>query len=132
MTALNRLNPKSLPDVSAIGYSQIVTIEPGRLAVVSGQTGSANGSMPAGLAEQAGNVATKLRAALDALDAGAEDIAIIRIYAVGLDDDWLADAMPPLMAAFEGAAPALTGVGVSALAEKGGLIEVEMTVRLPG
>ena len=129
---VTRLNPTTLPDTSSIGYSQIVSVEPGRLAFVSGQVGSSeDGTVPDGLAEQASNVARKLRAALEALGASPEDVAIIRIYAVDLTEEWLAVAMPPLMAAFEGAAPALTGIGVQALAGPNLKIEVEMTVRLP-
>lgn len=129
---VTRLNPSTLPDTSAIGYSQIVSVEPGRLAFVSGQVGSSeDGTVPKGLAAQATNVALKLRAALNALGATPKDVAIIRIYAVDLSDGWLAEAMPPLMAVFDGVAPALTGVGVQALAGANLKIEVEMTVRLP-
>lgn len=34
---LTRLNTTTLPDLGAAGYSQITTIEPGRLAFISGQ-----------------------------------------------------------------------------------------------
>lgn len=133
MTSLiSRVNPATLPDVSAMGYSQIVTVEPGRLAFVSGQVGSAaDGSVPDDLAEQAANVAAKLRAALAALGAGPEHVAVLRIYAVDLNDAWLAAATPPILAMFDGPAPAVTGVGVQALAGAKLKIEVEMTVRLP-
>ena len=126
------LNPPSLPDVSDLGYSQIVTVAPGRMAIVSGQVGaSADGTVPDDLAAQAANVAGALRAALAALGATPTDIAILRIYAVDLNDDWLAQALPPLMALLDGHRPAVTGVGVQALAGANLKIEVEMTVRLP-
>ena len=129
---ITRLNPAALPDVSAIGYSQIVTVEPGRLAFVSGQVGAdKDGTVPDSLAQQAENVAARLTAALDALGATVANIAILRIYAVDLDDAFMAEAMPPLMSALDGYAPALTGIGVQSLAGPGLRIEVEMTVRLP-
>ena len=133
MTAtITRINPTTLPDVSAIGYSQIVAVEPGRLAFVSGQVGAdKDGTVPDSLAQQAENVAVRLMAALDALGATVADIAILRIYAVDLDDAFMAEAMPPLMSALDGHAPALTGIGVQSLAGAGLRIEVEMTVRLP-
>lgn len=43
----------------------------------------------------------------------------------------MAEAMPPLMAMLGGAGPALTGIGIQALAPPEQKIEVEMTVRLP-
>ena len=57
---ITRLNPAALPDVSAICYSQIVTVEPGRLAFVSGQVGAdKDGTVPDSLAQQAENVAAR-------------------------------------------------------------------------
>lgn len=130
---LTRLNPPTLPDVAAIGYSQIITVPSGRLAFVSGQVGANDdGTVPESVARQAENVAARLTAALDALGATAADIAILRIYAVDLDEAFMAEAMPPLMRALNGFAPALTGIGVQALAGQGLRIEVEMTVCLPG
>ncbi len=129
---LTRLNPTTLPDVSAIGYSQIVSVEPGRIAFVSGQVGAnEDGTVPDSLARQAENVAVRLTAALDALGATVADIAILRIYAVDLSEAFMAEAMPPLMRALEGFAPALTGIGVQSLAGPGLRIEIEMTVRVP-
>lgn len=131
--ALARLNPPSLPDPSAAGYSQITVMEPGRLAVVSGQVAwePGGGPVPAGLAEQAAVVARNLQAALDALGATPHDVVLMRVYAVDLTPARMAEGMPPLMAFLNGAAPSLTGIGVAALAAPDLQIEVEMTVRLP-
>lgn len=131
--ALARLNPSSLPDVSAVGYSQITVVEPGRLAFVSGQVASrpGGGPTPSGLVAQVQLVVENARAALDALGASAQDLVMVRVYMVDLTPARLEEGMPHLMALFDGVRPSLTGVGVAALAGPGLQVEVEMIVRLP-
>lgn len=131
--AIGRLNPPSLPDASAIGYSQITTVEPGRLAFISGQVASRKSGEPApeSLAEQAELVVRNAKAALDAVGASSEDLVMVRVYMVDLTPERLEELMPHLLALFDGAQPSLTGVGVAALAGPDLQLEVEMTVRLP-
>ncbi|MTH80170.1 RidA family protein [Paracoccus aestuariivivens] len=131
---ITRLNPPKLPNSEAIGYSQISIAAPGRMAYISGQVAlpPEGGPVPADLAEQMKVVARNLRAALEALDAGPEHIVIAKCYVVDLTPERLAALMPPLLEAFDGAKPSLTGIGVAALAGPEFQVEVEVTVRLPG
>lgn len=129
---LTRLNPPTLPDVSAIGYSQITVAEAGRLAFVSGQVAArpGGGPVPAGHGAQAAVVAENARAALDALGATPEDVVMVRAFMVDMTPERVGEAMAALRALF-GDRPSLTGVGVAALAAPDLLVEVEMVVRLP-
>ena len=131
--ALTRLNPPTLPDAGAVGYSQITTVEPGRLAFISGQVAvrPGGGPVPTGLAEQAALVVGNARAALDAVDASPHDLVMVRVYVVDLTPARLEVVMPHLLALFGGAQPSLTGIGVAALAGPDLQMEVEMVVRLP-
>ena len=131
--AVNRLNPPTLPDSTAMGYSQITTVEPGRMAYVSGQVASrANGEpIPDDLTAQARIVAENAKAALDAVGATPEDIVIARIYMTDLNERTLEQAFPAILEVFAGAQPCVTGIGVAALAGPNLKIEMEMTVRLP-
>lgn len=132
--AISRINPDSLPDSTALGYSQITTVEPGRMAYVSGQVATRPGGepVPEDLVEQTKIVAANARAALDALGATPEDIVIARIFMTDLNEHALELAFPVLLDMFDGAQPCITGVGVAALAGPNLKIEMELTVRLPG
>ena len=130
---ITRLNPPSLPDAGALGYSQISIVEPGRMAFISGQVAARPGGepVPADLAGQARIVMANAKAALDELGATPRDIAILRIYVVDLTPQRLEETMPPLLAMLDGAQPSITGIGVAALAGPDLQIEMELTVRLP-
>ena len=130
---LMRLNPASLPDAGAIGYSQITTVEPGRLAFISGQVAWRPSGEPApdSLAEQAKLVMANARAALGAVGASPEDLIMVRAYVVDLTPERLDEVMPPLLAMLDGAQPSLTGVGVTALAAPDLQLEIEMIARVP-
>lgn len=130
---LQRLNPASMSDAGQMGYSQITTIEPGRLAFISGQVAwRADGEMPPdSLEAQTKLVCTNAMTALEAIGASTQDLAMVRIYMKDLTPSRLDAAFPIVAAWFDGAAPSLTGVGVAALAGEGLQIEMEMTVRLP-
>lgn len=131
--AITRLNPRSLPDAGALGYSQISIAEPGRTAFISGQVAVRPGGepVPAKLIEQATIVMENAKSALDAIGATPHDIAILRIYVVNLTPQRLEECMPPLLAMLNGTQPSITGIGVAALAGPELQIEMEMTVRLP-
>jgi len=131
--AIKRMNPPALPDASAVGYSQISIVEPGRIAYVSGQVAwRADGEpVPSELGEQARIVAANARAALDALGATPSDIAIARCFVTDLTPERLEQGFTPILEMFAGAEPSVTGVGVAALAAPELQIELELTVRLP-
>ena len=131
--AITRMNPPSLPNSAEMGYSQISVTEPGRMAFVSGQVAWRPGGapVPGDLVEQTRIVGQNAKAALQALGATTEDIAIARCYVTDLTPERLEQAMPALMDIFEGAQPCITGIGVAALAAPDLQIELELTVRLP-
>lgn len=133
MSHITRLNPPTLPDSTRIGYSQVSIVEPGRMAYVSGQVGQRVGGGPApdDLAAQARLAASNAKAALDALGATPEDIAILRCFMTDLSEETLATAFPAVLEMLDGAMPSITGIGVAALAAPGLKIELEMVVRLP-
>ena len=56
---------------------------------------------------------------------------MVRIYRVDLTPERMEEMMPHLLAAFDGAQPSLTGIGVAALAAPDLQLEMEMIVRLP-
>ena len=131
---ITRMNPPTLPDAAKMGYSQISIVEPGRMAYVSGQVAwSPNGEpVPSDLVAQARIAATNAKAALDALGATSEDIAILRCFMTDLTPETLELAFPPILEMLGGAMPSITGVGVAALAAPDLKIELELTVRVPG
>ncbi len=130
--AITRLNPPSLPDAGAAGYSQISIVEPSRLAFISGQVAwrSDNEPVPDTLAGQAEIVVSNARAALAAVGASPKDLVMVRVYLVNLTPERLAVLWPFIHALFDGAQPSLTGVGVAALASPELQLEVEMIARL--
>lgn len=130
---LMRMNPGTMPDAGAIGYSQITVTEPGRLAFVSGQVAVTREErpIPERLSDQADIALRNAEAALDALAAGPADLVMVRVYVVDLTPARLAELMPKLQAFFDGAQPSLTGIGVAALAGEGLQVEIEMVVRVP-
>ena len=132
--AITRMNPPTLPNAAEMGYSQISVVEPGRMAYVSGQVAwRPNGEpVPSDLAEQTRIAGANAKAALDALGAAPDDIAILRVFMTDLNPDTLEQVMPPLQDLLGGAMPSVTGVGVAALAAPDLKIELELTVRLPG
>ncbi|PQM29097.1 RidA family protein [Sphingopyxis lindanitolerans] len=135
MTAsITRLNPPTMPDAAAAGYSQISIAEAGRIACISGQVAwSSDGSpVPATLGGQAELVVRNAKAALAAIGATANDLMIVRVYLVGLDEARLGELWPHLHELFDGEQPSLTGIGVAALAGPDLQVEIEMTVRVPG
>ena len=133
MTAPALLNPGSLPQTEAIGYSQIAVSHTGRLAFVSGQvaTRSDNQAIPEDLVGQVDIVIQNLSHALAALAATPHDIIQLRIYIVGLTPARVELTMGRLCGFLDGAKPSLTGIGVSGLASPDFAIEIEMVVQLP-
>ena len=131
--SITRLNPASLPNSSAMGYSQISIVDPGRLAFVSGQVAWSDNGAPApdDLAEQAKHVFKNASTALASLGATTKDLVIVRIFATDLTPERLDTLFPLLVGWFDGAQPSVTGVGVAALAAPDLQLELEMTVRVP-
>lgn len=131
--AITRLNPPILPDAGNAGYSQISTVEPGRLAFISGQVAwrPEGEPVPETLGEQTEIVIANAKAALNAIGARPRDIVMIRVYIVDLKPEMVGEAMERLGRFLEGTQPSLTGIGVASLAGPDLKIEMEMVVRLP-
>lgn len=135
MTAsITRLNPPTMPDAAAAGYSQISIAEAGRIACISGQVAwtPGGGAVPATLGGQAELAVRNAKAALAAIGATAKDLMIVRVYMVDLDEARLGELWPHIHELFDGEQPSLTGIGVAALAGPDLQVEIEMTVRVPG
>ncbi len=130
---IKRLNPPTMPDASAMGYSQISVVEPGRMAYVSGQVAwhPDGRPTPKELVSQARVAAKNAKAALDALDATPADIVILRCFMTDLNSETLEEVFPTILELFDGEKPCITGVGVASLAAPDLKIELELTVRLP-
>lgn len=130
---ITRLNPSTMPDATAMGYSQISVVEPGRMAYISGQVAwRPDGQpVPEDLVSQVKIAAGNAKAALDALDATPEDIVILRCFMTDLSSETLEQVFPPILEFFDGAKPCITGVGVESLAGPDLKVELELTVRLP-
>lgn len=130
---ITRLNPPNLPNSQNMGYSQISIVEPGRMAYVSGQVAwRPDGEpVPSDIVEQTKIAAANAKAALDALGATPEDIAILRCFATELTPETLEKLFPPILEMFNGAMPCITGIGVASLASPDLKVELELTVRLP-
>ena len=134
MTApIARINPPSLPDSRALGYSQVSVVEAGRMAYISGQVAWRPGGEPppSDLVAQMRLVAANARAAMQAVGARPAHIVIARCFVTDLTPQRLEALMPELLALFDGAQPCVTGVGVAALAAPELQVELELTLRLP-
>lgn len=129
---LTRLNPPSLPNAGAIGYSQITIVSDGKLAFISGQVAwRPNGEpVPEELSAQAEIVADNARKALEAIGARSHDIVMARVYVVDLTPERQEIVMAHLLKFFDGAKPSLTGLGVAALGGPDLQIELELTVHV--
>lgn len=133
MTVIEKLNPSGMPDAGPLGYSQVVISQPGRMIFISGQVAIPpdGSSVPASVADQIPVVLKNISTALSAAGATAADVVSVRIYVVDLDPARIGDLMAPIAAMFGGQAPALTGVGVSALASPEFKIEMEAIAVVP-
>jgi hypothetical protein len=78
------------------------------------------------LVEQMEIVAINAKAALAAVGATPHDIVMARVYIVDLTPERLEAMMPPFLAAFDGAQPCVTGIGVAALAAPNLQVEMEL------
>ncbi|MDR7125348.1 RidA family protein [Pseudotabrizicola sp. 4114] len=124
---IQKLNPENLPDAGPLGYSQLAVASPGRMVFISGQVAvSVDGTpVPPALADQVTIVLRNLSNALAAAGATPDHVVSLRIYVVDLESEDIAALMAPVAEMFGGQAPALTGIGVSALAGPQFKVEIE-------
>jgi enamine deaminase RidA (YjgF/YER057c/UK114 family) len=113
-TSVSRRNPPTMWDMSSVGYSQISIAEPGRIAFLSGQIAAAPGSQdaPKDLAGQAALAVASLAAALEELEASAQDVVMMRVYVVDATTEAFGLVMAPVRALLGDAKPSMTTIGV--------------------
>lgn len=131
--SLTRTNPPSLYDSVALGYSQITTVEPGRLAFISGQVAwRPHGEpVPQDLAEQAKIVMDNARRALDAIGASSQDIVMARVFMIDVTPERQEVVLQYMRRLFDGVLPCVTGLGIVALGGPDLQLELELIVRAP-
>lgn len=121
------INPPTLP--TPPGYSQVIRVSGGTTIYIAGQVAWDAENNLVGRNDfetQTRQVLTNLVAALDAVDAGVEDLVKIGIYVVDYDTDKL-DVIRRVRDEFFGdiTPPTSTLLGVSALAVPDLMIEID-------
>lgn len=135
MDHLTHINPPSLSDSLAVGYSQVIIAKPGQLVFVAGQVGwDANGKMANTFADQASKALSNVKIALKEAGASGNDLVQLKYFIVGLTRDRVGE----LSAAIKGAdlidyahPPTGAVVGVEKLARDEFLIEIEAIAVIP-
>jgi enamine deaminase RidA (YjgF/YER057c/UK114 family) len=131
--SVTRRNPPSMWDMASVRFSHISVAEPGHLAFLSGQIAAKPGSEdePKDLAGQAKLATASLAAALEELEASAQDIVMLRVYVVDATTEAFQQVLPALRELLGDAMPSITTIGVQALYAPEIKVEIEMVVRLP-
>ena len=70
-----------------------------------------------------------MRVALDAAGSDAQHVLHLRIYLRGEVAEHMEEVAPAIVAFFDGARPAVTGIGVASLATPDTLVELEAVAR---
>lgn len=126
------LNPPSLfESVRGWGFSQGVEISgSGRLVFLSGQTPWDSSEKPVGLTrrEQFAACVGNIRLALQSAGGSLDDVISLRIYMVNYDSREDVEIAAALKEHFPGSGPpATTWIGITRLAQKDYLVEIEAT-----
>jgi enamine deaminase RidA (YjgF/YER057c/UK114 family) len=123
------VNPATLFSSLKYGFSQIVTSVGGRTVYLSGQTPFNAQEQTVGTtrSEQMGQALRNIQAAMEAIGGSLKDIVSLRIYMVDYNPDEeinvIADGLKEFFV--DGNPPATTWIGISSLAVKDFLIEIE-------
>lgn len=127
MADIKRINPDTLPDAGAMGYSQVTTCTPGKMIFISGQVAWTPGGDPPPdtIAEQARLASTNLGKALESAGAGPEHIVSARAFVVDYTEEKGNEAFGPILEFLGGNQVAFTLIGCSALADPALMIEIE-------
>lgn len=125
------LNPDSLFPSLPAGFSQIVTAAGGKTVFISGQTAwNARKQIIGGtdLAQQTRQALRNVQTAVEAAGGSLADVVALRLYIVNYQPEQAEVISEALREVFpEERRPASTWIGVSALAVKDFLIEIEAT-----
>lgn len=126
------MNPASLYDGSPIGLSHATIDEESGLLFISGQVAWDLEQLVTDntVAGQFRLALENLRTVLAEASSSVDDLLHMRIYVRGELEEHM-EALAPMLSAFLGTArTAITGVGVSSLASKRTLVEVEAVAKL--
>jgi len=126
--ALEHINPPTLSNSLAVGYSQVV-VGRGRTVYVAGQVGTtADGKMVEGYEGEVRQALENVKLALAAAGATTKDVTLVRYYLVGLTREKVGVLSAALRAASMwdwSKPPTGTVVGVESLARPEFNIEIE-------
>ena len=131
---IERIDPPNLFDSSPYGFSQVVVATGGRTVYCAGQVAwDANKAIgvPGNLDEQARRALKNLERALAAAGGTLQDVVSVRVYIVGEHIRNAAVIRAALVETFAAARPAMTWIGVNALANPDFLIEIEAVAVIP-
>ena len=125
------INPSSLFPSVKFGFSQIVTTQGGRTVYLSGQVALNAEEKIVGTnrREQMQQCLKNVKIALEAVGGSLNDVVSLRIYMVNYDPDTEVKVITEGLKEFfsSDCPPATTWIGVSSLAVKDFLIEIEAT-----
>lgn len=128
------INPASLFPSLKYGFSQIVTSQGGRTVYLSGQTPWNAKEQIVGTTrrEQMRQSLKNIQSAMEAVGGSLKDIVSLRIYMVDYKPDEEINVIVNSLKEFfpDGNPPATTWIGISSLAVKDYLIEIEATAVL--
>ena len=134
--SIDHLNPETMVDPTNFGYSQVVTVNHGRMVYLAGQGPTKlneKSPPPNDLRGQARNAVDNILLALAAIDAGPANIVYLRINVVDYSPKMLLDISPELqrLTPAGGMPPASVFVGVSSLVLPSTMIEIETVAAIP-
>ncbi len=134
--AITRSNPDTMVDPTLFGYTQIVTVENGRLVYLAGQGPTKLNEKSPGfddLRGQTRNAVNNILLALASLNVGPENIVYLRINVVDYNPRMLVDIAPELarLKGEDEKPPASVFVGVSSLVLPTTRIEIETVAAIP-
>ena len=128
------INPSSLFPSLKFGFSQIVTTQGGRTVYLSGQApfNAEEKVVGTNRTEQMQQCLRNVKTALEEVGGSLNDVVSLRIYMVNYDADTEGDVIAEVLKEFfpGDRPPATTWIGVSSLAVKDFLIEIEATAVL--
>jgi len=137
MDHLTHINPPTLSDSLAVGYSQTVRARPGELVFVAGQVGWDTESKIVGdgsFGVQVRKALDNVRIALEEAGATPDDVTHIKYFVVGCTEERVAELSAALreVQLFDPAHPPTgTLLGVEKLARDELLVEIEVMAVIP-
>ena len=134
--SITRSNPATMVDPKLFGYTQVVTVNKGKMIYLAGQGPTKLNEKSPGpddLRGQARNAVDNILLALEAIGAGPENIVYLRINVVDYNPRMLLDISPELtrLTAAGEKPPASVFVGVSSLVLPSTRIEIETVAAMP-